>query len=86
MLWYEQTLTNPYMYVADYVKLYADTVYEVVGKLDPDRPWADSSPSNGLVSKEPYVKRWGDPYSSIYGDTHYYDYQKDCEDPGNFPE
>lgn len=43
------------------------------------------SPSSGLVSRHPYVKRWGNPYDANYGDLHYYDYYKDCEVPENFP-
>jgi hypothetical protein len=54
--------------------------------LDPSRPWVDSSPSNGILSREPYIKRWGNPYDSHWGDVHHYDYYKDCELPDSFPE
>lgn len=40
--------------------------------LDPARAWVDSSPANGLLSEDPYVKRWGYPGDLHYGDLHHY--------------
>lgn len=46
-----------------------------------------ASPSNGVLSATPYVKRWGavgvkgDPSAGAWGDVHYYNYDADCEDP-----
>ena len=53
-----------------------------IAAADPDgRPFVDSSPSNGLVSKEPYVKRWDGgvhtPQAASWGDVHYYNYNAD---------
>lgn len=45
----------------------------------------DSSPANGLVSEDPYVKRWGYPGDLHYGDLHHYDFYSDCELPASFP-
>ena len=45
----------------------------------------DSSPSNGLLSIDPYVKRWGDVGAWSWGDVHYYHYDVDCEDPTTYP-
>ena len=53
-----------------------DTIWTLVQKLDPARPWVDSSPSNGMISLEPYAKRWGDVWDSRWGDVHFYDYSK----------
>ena len=36
-------------------------------KIDNSRPYVDTSPSNGLLSSNPYIKRWGNTSSSIYG-------------------
>ena len=55
--WFDESRRNPQMYVADYVKLFLDTVHQAVAEVDPDFPFVDSSPSNGLLSTEPYVKR-----------------------------
>lgn len=35
----------------------------------------DTSPSSGLHSTDPYVKRWGDPQDPAAGDIHYYNYK-----------
>ena len=59
-----------------------------IAAADPDaRPFVDSSPSNGLVSTSPYVKRWDgagkggadSAQAASWGDVHYYDYEADCE-------
>ena len=55
--WFDQSKKNPQLYVADYVKLFLDTVQQAVAEVDPDFPYVDSSPSNGLLSEDPYVKR-----------------------------
>lgn len=48
--------------------------------------WVDSSPSNGLLSVEPYVKRWTRGSTAAAGDMHFYDYSMDCEVDSKFPE
>ncbi len=47
-------------------------------QLDPGRPYVDTSPSSGLHSTDPYVKRWGDPQDPAAGDIHYYNYKVPC--------
>ena len=49
------------VYQADYVELYVDTVHRVLREVDSltSRPFVDSSPSNAVLSHDPYVKRWG---------------------------
>lgn len=83
--WFSETSTNNFLYVSDYVKLYVDTIYPIIQKLDFQKIWVDSSPSNGLISSDPYAKRWGEPGDKNYGDMHYYDYSVDCEDYSKFP-
>ncbi len=55
--WFEVSRQSPQLYVADYVKLFLDTVQRAVAEVDAEFPFVDSSPSNGLLSMEPYVKR-----------------------------
>ena len=89
MHWYtpSQTVAGRDIYLADYVKLYVDTIRPAVGAADPDgRPFVDSSPSSGLLSAEPYVKRWGDVQAWSWGDVHYYNYDADCEDRTTYPQ
>lgn len=49
-----------------------------VKRLDPGRPFVDSSPSNGVLSRQPYVKRWGNANDPARGDRHYYNTHDDC--------
>ena len=71
-------------YKADYIRLYVDTVREVVREEDPGRGFLVSSPSNGLASEqEDYIA--SNPYSSLYGDTHYYNYREDNWDWSIYP-
>ncbi|XP_050523227.1 beta-mannosidase isoform X2 [Daktulosphaira vitifoliae] len=70
--WYG-TEKNYSTFARDYVKLYAETIREVVINEDKTRNYVLSSPSNGLDSeKENYIAK--NPYSALYGDVHYYNY------------
>ena len=77
-----------------------DTVRAVVAEEDPARPVLVSSPGNGLASEmevhstlalqytlhitlQGYIA--SDPYSSLYGDTHYYNYREDNWDWRLYP-
>lgn len=89
--WFEESRDNRDLYVADYVKLYGDTIFSTIQKVLGDNfysgknIWVDSSPSNGLLSYEPYVKLWTEASTSTAGDMHYYNYDMDCEDSSAFP-
>ena len=75
------------LYVADYSELYGNTVYKAITNVDQgQRPWVDSSPSNGLISTEPYSKLWGSASTAVAGDVHFYNYDMDCEDYSLYPE
>lgn len=83
---YDESRQRRDVYLVDEVKLYLDTVLVAVSSADADaRPVVDSSPSNGLLSSRPYVKRWGEPQAASWGDIHYYNYEADCEDPNGYP-
>jgi beta-mannosidase len=89
--WFESSRNNRDLYVADYAELYANTVYPtltaVLGTSSLQRTsiWVDSSPSNGLLSEDPYAKLWGSASTASQGDVHFYDYACDCEDFNSFP-
>ena len=55
--WFPPVKHHPKRYYADYIKLFLDTVQVAVAGVDPDFPFVDSSPSNGVLSKDPYTKR-----------------------------
>ncbi|KDO23452.1 hypothetical protein SPRG_11371 [Saprolegnia parasitica CBS 223.65] len=71
--------------VTDYVKVFVDTVAPIVLAADPGRPFLDSSPSNGVLSTSPYVKRWENTSSVDDGDVHYYNIVRDCMDWTQYP-
>ena len=83
--WYVETTINPFRYVVDYSYLNTDTVYQTIHEYDPSRPWLPSSPSNGILTTEPYVERWGNPGSSKWGDVHFYNYLDVCTDVSIYP-
>ncbi|XP_076814346.1 beta-mannosidase-like isoform X2 [Clavelina lepadiformis] len=71
-------------YKQDYLSLYVDTVHKTVKSLDTTRPFATSSPSNGLETKqEGWVAK--NPYDPNNGDVHYYNYNDDCLDITKYP-
>jgi len=85
--WFPESNTNRDLYVSDYSELYGNTVYRAVQNVDNDqRPWVDSSPSNGLISTEPYSKLWGQASTAEAGDVHFYNYAMDCEDYTGYPQ
>lgn len=67
-------ITNYTRYYNDYIRLYNDTVRDVVLREDPvSRPFVMSSPSNGRetetegwVAKDPQSTRYGDSWSFLY--------------------
>jgi len=85
LTWYPESTANRDLYLADYVKLYVDTMATALRAVDTSRPFVDSSPSNGLISEKPFVKRWGQVQDPAWGDVHYYNYAADCEDPDTYP-
>jgi beta-mannosidase len=76
------------LYVGDYLKLYVDTIYQAIGDVEGhnQRPFVDSSPSNGIISDNPYVKQWGSASTATAGDAHFYDYSSDCESYSMYPQ
>ncbi|KAL0476295.1 beta-mannosidase [Acrasis kona] len=69
-------------YVADYEKLYIETIRSTLIQKDQSRPFWPSSPSNGPIVDDGdfYVLDWTDPGSTSRGDSHQYDYMMKCDD------
>ncbi|XP_028713225.1 beta-mannosidase isoform X1 [Peromyscus leucopus] len=71
-------------YINDYVTLYVKNIREIVLSEDKTRPFIVSSPTNGVKTmEEGGISE--DPYSSLYGDVHFYNYVNDCWDWQVFP-
>ncbi|KAL3656890.1 hypothetical protein V7S43_018229 [Phytophthora oleae] len=79
------TTFNRDVAVADFTKLFVDLIHPIVTAVDSTRPFVDTSPSNGLYSVDPYVKRWGPTNGVAFGDVHFYDYNSDCQDYEMYP-
>lgn len=71
--------------VVDFTKLFVDLIHPTIVAMDSSRPFVDTSPSNGLYSVDPYVKRWGPSNGVAFGDVHFYDYNSDCQDYRMYP-
>lgn len=66
--WFVTKPFNRDVFIVDYAKLYIDTVLDTLNKHDHhQRPFVDTSPSNGIISTNPYVKRWGDSSNGSMG-------------------
>ncbi|KAL3837189.1 hypothetical protein ACJMK2_022560 [Sinanodonta woodiana] len=77
--WY-LTDVNYTLYYNDYLKLYRDTVYDVVKNEDTSRPFLPSSPTNGILSiQEGWIAQ--QPWDEHYGDIHDYRYLDPYFDP-----
>ncbi|KAL4132938.1 hypothetical protein PRIC2_003267 [Phytophthora ramorum] len=79
------TTFNRDIAVADFTKLFVDLIHPTIVAIDSTRPFVDTSPSNGLYSVDPYVKRWGPTNGIAFGDVHFYDYNNDCQDYQMYP-
>ncbi|KAG7379906.1 hypothetical protein PHYPSEUDO_008028 [Phytophthora pseudosyringae] len=79
------TTFNRDIAVADFTKLFVDLIHPTIIAMDSSRPFVDTSPSNGLYSADPYVKRWGPTNGVAFGDVHFYDYNNDCQDYRMYP-
>lgn len=78
--WFKIVREHRDRYLVDQVTLYVQTVRGTLMYWDRTRPFVFSSPSNGALSQDPYVLRWGNPQSPLWGDVHYYNYMDDCTD------
>jgi beta-mannosidase len=80
--WYPTVVNdlNKPIYLIDYAKLFLEVIHDAVIKEDPFRSYVHSSPSNGVISTEPFVGEWGNPMSETMGDIHIFEYYNDCTD------
>ncbi|KAK2075570.1 hypothetical protein QBZ16_001678 [Prototheca wickerhamii] len=83
--WSLTTMTAPQKYASDYTALFVDTLRPALLSIDSQLTFVDTSPSKGLESRDPYVKRWGDVADPSRGDVHFYDYASDALDPATYP-
>lgn len=81
--WYNIS-SQKQIYIDDYVTLYVKNIQEIVQAEDKSRPYITSSPTNGEESVwEKWIAR--NPYDNRYGDTHFYNYTRDCWNWTEFP-
>ncbi|XP_012272143.1 beta-mannosidase [Orussus abietinus] len=72
------------IYKEDYIKLYAHLIKQTVENLDQTRPFVVSSPSDGLFTEQNNFIG-PNPYSTLYGDVHYYNYFGDGWNINQYP-
>ena len=82
--WYG-TDANFDLFERDYIRLYIDTIVQMVRQEDPARTALSTSPSNGRLTgtEEGWIPE--DPGDPLYGDIHHYDYVNDNWDPNIYP-
>ena len=59
--WFPESRENPILYAVDYADTFVNTIRPILCSVDGGRhaiPFVDSSPSNGILSEDPYVKRY----------------------------
>jgi len=77
-------------YMKQYTKFYVDTIIPVMrdSGIKVEENFMDTSPSNGILSYEPYVKRTDkrlNTQSPNFGDGHFYYMMWDCESDTTHP-
>ena len=58
--WFPESRENPILYAVDYADTFVNTIRPILCSVDGGKhaiPFVDSSPSNGILSEDPYVKR-----------------------------
>lgn len=60
LTWSPESRENPTLYAVDFAEIFINTIRPVLHSVDGGKhaiPFVDSSPSNGTICEEPYVKR-----------------------------
>lgn len=60
--WFPEPRTNPNLFAVDFNVLFVETVREAILSVDSSVAFVDTSPSNGVYSLNPYVKRFVHPF------------------------
>ena len=81
--WWPEVLLFLERLKQDYVHLYVEVLRPIIRRLDPDRPFLLSSPSNAKASEQ--MGLFKDPQNPNYGDVHFYDYSPDCFNDSKYP-
>lgn len=55
--WFPESRANVNLFSVDYSALFVETVRAAITKVDPAMAFVDSSPSKGVFSTDPYIKR-----------------------------
>lgn len=85
LTWYPESRANRDLFVVDQEELYVNTIRSTILQGDTSRPFLFSSPTNGVISEDPYVLMWGPVWDTRYGDVHYYNYDFLCTNESEFP-
>ena len=59
--WFPESQENPILYAVDFADTFVNTIRPILCSVDSGKhaiPFVDSSPSNGILSEDPYVKRY----------------------------
>lgn len=64
--WFPESRTNPNLFSVDFSVLFVETIREAILSVDKSIAFVDSSPSNGVYSTDPYVKRYGLHHRLLY--------------------
>ena len=59
--WFTESRANPNLFSVDYSVLFVETVRQAILSVQPGVSFVDSSPSKGVFSLNPYIKRQGPP-------------------------
>ncbi|KAG0046825.1 hypothetical protein BGZ83_008003 [Gryganskiella cystojenkinii] len=86
--WDKASFLNPFLFTVDYHRLYIETIKSTLDQIDSTRSFISSSPSAGMISKDPFIERYKLQPSEkgLYGDVHFYDYKNNGLHVENYPQ